>query len=255
VQPSQNLIRKESPTEEAIRFCRGRIVAAEKSISDAIDRFVALEVSLDEFHETEYWPRVGVHAEELDHLRGKILGRGVKPDAVKRKQRPRAAKEKEQTAPPEEKKELKRLYRELAKRYHPDAAPHAKDKEYYQSRMAAVNEAFAQGDLRKLQRMFNDSKVEIADPNESDESRLEALKIDEIVLAQLLDDYSGRFSRLERSSSNRLMRDVRDSAQRGIDVLEEMAEGFKRRIQIYKDVFEGMTSTPTRPRDLYAREH
>ncbi len=237
---SQNLIPKESPVEEEIRFARGRIVQQERHISDTIDQFVALEISLDEFHETEYWPRVGIHAEKLDTLRNKILGRGIRPDAVRRKKHPRAAVKKDDSIKPEEKNELKKLYRELAKRYHPDAAPHAQDKQYYETRMAAVNEAFANGDLRKLRRMYKDSKAEIKDSRESDESRLQTLRIDEAILSQLLRDYKGRLEDLERSFSNRLMRDVRENAKHGVDVLADMADGFKRRIEIYSGIFEGM---------------
>ncbi|PCI36669.1 MAG: hypothetical protein COB53_08830 [Elusimicrobia bacterium] len=245
--PSTDLIAQETPVQEAIRFSRGRIVEQERNISNLIDRFVALEMRLEDFHEQEYWPKVGIHAEELDVMREKILGRSIKPEAVHRKERPRKKPAKEKSVAPGEKDELKKLYRDLAKRYHPDAAPHAKDKQYYETRMSAVNDAFSRGDLRTLRRMFEDSKAEIENSDETDESRLRTLRIDETILGQLLRDYGRRLSRLEGSSVSRLMQDVRKSAEHGIDVLGDMADGFKRRIAIYQDIFEGMSPSPKIP--------
>lgn len=54
------------------------------------------------------------------------------------------------TATPKDKAAEKRLYRELARRFHPDLAESALESAYRTSMMAAVNRAYAAGDLHAL---------------------------------------------------------------------------------------------------------
>ena len=70
-----------------------------------------------------------------------------------------------QGAPPatvtdvEVKAELKSLYRELAKRYHPDLAMNDVEREAHGKRMAEINDAYAHGDLESLRRTASQSGV------------------------------------------------------------------------------------------------
>ncbi len=50
------------------------------------------------------------------------------------------------------KAELKSLYRELAKRFHPDLAANDLEREAHGTRMAEINDAYARGDLEELRR-------------------------------------------------------------------------------------------------------
>jgi len=55
------------------------------------------------------------------------------------------------------KTELKSLYRELAKRFHPDLAPQGTEREAHTARMAEINAAYARGDLASLRRTATES--------------------------------------------------------------------------------------------------
>jgi hypothetical protein len=55
------------------------------------------------------------------------------------------------------KAELKSLYRELAKRFHPDLAPQGTEREAHTARMAEINAAYARGDLASLRRTATES--------------------------------------------------------------------------------------------------
>lgn len=55
------------------------------------------------------------------------------------------------------KAELKSLYRELAKRFHPDLAAEAPEREAHTARMAEINDAYARGDLVSLRRVAAES--------------------------------------------------------------------------------------------------
>jgi hypothetical protein len=57
------------------------------------------------------------------------------------------------------KAELKSLYRELAKRFHPDLAVGGVEREAHGTRMAEINDAYARADLEALRRAASQSGV------------------------------------------------------------------------------------------------
>ncbi|MCP4422439.1 MAG: J domain-containing protein, partial [Chloroflexi bacterium] len=64
------------------------------------------------------------------------------------------AKKPRQALAKEEKASLKKLYRQLARRFHPDMALDEADRDYRTQMMMAINAAYAAGDLEKLEQLL-----------------------------------------------------------------------------------------------------
>lgn len=110
-------------------------------LADAIERLLAERQSL--------LTRLELHrqaAEETAENRHNPLG----PDAEQPPDYDDAAFESLPTATPRDKSAEKRLYRELARRFHPDLANGAAELAYRTSVMTAVNSAYTAGDIHAL---------------------------------------------------------------------------------------------------------
>lgn len=92
--------------------------------------------------EEAFW-RPGAAEEDADEVRGETADFDPPP--------PPAA---------DDEASLKRLYRELARRFHPDLAETAAERAYRTSMMAAVNAAYAAADLRALYDLAGELKPE-----------------------------------------------------------------------------------------------
>ena len=80
------------------------------------------------------------------------------------------------------KTELKSLYRELAKRFHPDLTADEAEREARGARMAEINEAYARGDLEALRRMAGQSDVRPKLPPTLAELLAERDRLDALVI-------------------------------------------------------------------------
>ena len=87
----------------------------------------------------------------------------------------------------ESEKRLKSLYRELAKKYHPDMARTPEDKEKFHKIMAEINQAYNDRDLKKMEelavRLKYPEKIFVRESLEEEFERLlrESEKLDEII--------------------------------------------------------------------------
>ncbi|MFO7684441.1 MAG: hypothetical protein R6X34_30795 [Chloroflexota bacterium] len=98
------------------------------------------------------------------------------------------------TATPRDKAAEKRLYRELARRFHPDLAETAVEQAYMTSIMAAVNNAYEQNDIQALYDLAG----------ELDPSALRKLAVSETGEIRRLREHILKAQRLERKASQRL---------------------------------------------------
>jgi hypothetical protein len=82
----------------------------------------------------------------------------------------------------EVKAELKSLYRELAKRYHPDLAMGEVERAAHGKRMADINDAYARGDLEALRRTASQSGVRSTLPPSLAELVAERDRLDALII-------------------------------------------------------------------------
>lgn len=188
---TQALVRAPLPEEREYARYLADVEARKRRIADLRAEVEALKLTLGRF-EAEYHARVGVLFVELDRLRLAaaeyerriaLLNAEARADPRRVEQdieREFAARREEVRAEGEETRrqeqvfrrerertqldaaaarELKRLYRELAKRYHPDLARTDEESRQREAIMRRVNAAFRDGDLSTLEALHREAEV------------------------------------------------------------------------------------------------
>jgi len=116
------------------------------------------------------------------------------------------------------KAELKSLYRELAKRFHPDLAANDLERESHGARMAEINDAYARGDLEALRRAAEESDVRAPLPPTLAELLAERDRLDALIIRLRQD-----IAELNRDPLMLLKIDTTLARHGGRDLLAEMA--------------------------------
>jgi hypothetical protein len=124
---------------------------------------------------------------------------------------------------PANQEQLKRLFRELAKRFHPDLTPEPEQKQWRQEMMAKVNAAYAAGDLQALEKLAQQQEQPAAEHRKSREEVLVELTGEIRRLDGLLAGLQNELDRLLRSQTVQLQLEVSMARQSGRDMLGEMA--------------------------------
>lgn len=140
-------------------------------------------------------------------------------------------REKEVLAP-EVKKELRRLYRELAKRFHPDLADSEEDRVRRNRIMAEVNDAYEQEDLSALQEMLEQYEWVQAEARANTwQGKLEALDKEIGRLDNLQAELERKIEEIENSSAFELWENARRAAEQGYDLFDALCKGLEKEIE------------------------
>ncbi len=131
----------------------------------------------------------------------------------------------------ESEKKLKSLYRELAKKYHPDMARTPEEKERYNKIMAEINQAYNDKDFGKMEELAMRLKIPEETFAETVEEEIERLqrenkKLDDIIL-RLEDELVA----LKNSDTYKLKVRVDESIAQGRDLLKEIEDNLKAKIE------------------------
>ena len=127
--------------------------------------------------------------------------------------------------------ELKRLYREVARRVHPDLAADPQEKERRNRVMAQVNRAYAEGDidwLRRLLKEWETSPEAIAGEGVAERLVRAIRKIHQA--RARLEEIRQELEELKTSDLAKLREAVRDAERQGHDLLDEMARSIDEQI-------------------------
>ncbi|MCP4423544.1 MAG: J domain-containing protein [Chloroflexi bacterium] len=135
---------------------------------------------------------------------------------------------------PDVQKQIKKLYRQLARRFHPDLAANEADRAYRTEKMTAINDAYAARSLTEL--MVFAAEMETAVPQsrsprgQSEADMVKALE-DEIRRCQRrLREIDLETKTLHTRSSVELMLEVKLVQRQGRDLLAEIAADLERKI-------------------------
>jgi hypothetical protein len=157
-----------NPEEQELARKREEQAAIESELAERELRSANLRAELGAF-ERQYLHHVGSRYAELDELKAGVAERlaqdqpaNARAQQAAREARSRAAEthstagEKSAATPRafESSPEMKRLYREVAKRVHPDLTSDRADRAKRQQLMAEANEAFERGDESRLRKLF-----------------------------------------------------------------------------------------------------
>lgn len=131
-------------------------------------------------------------------------------------------KEPRQRLEEEEKASLKQLYRQLARRFHPDMAVDEADREYRTQMMWAINAAYAAGDLEKLEQLLLEPDAPHTISIQSDEEQLALLTRELTRVQNRLEEIEDELARLDKHKSSVMMRQKEKVAQDGRDWFAEV---------------------------------
>ena len=137
---------------------------------------------------------------------------------------------------------LKQLYRQLARRFHPDLALDDADRAYRADIMKAINAAYAAGDLARLQELAQEpdsaDRLEYA---RTDQQLVQAMLIELNRCHRRLVEIKEELARLELHKSARLLRRSQRAEAEGRDLLQEISRDLQAEIaqkMIERDVLK-----------------
>lgn len=259
--PAGALVRTESPEERAYRRLLRQIDDRKQRVSDVQADLESLKLTLGRF-EAEYHARVGALFVDLDRVRLAIdeygrrvdrLRTNLRVDLIRLEQeiedafasRRRSIDEEQSEAgfyeqarradaerprlDADQAGEAKQLYRDLARRYHPDLARTPEERERRQEMMLRVNLAFRERDLAALRALHRAGAVD----DSSFETRPLAERIawanEEVLrLDALLADLHLELSTVQGSDTHRLWR----RCQATPAVLDTIADDLRAQLEI-----------------------
>jgi len=127
--------------------------------------------------------------------------------------------------------ELKQLYRQLARRFHPDMAVDELDGTRRTDLMTAVNAAYAAGDLEQLRQIaLEPESANLLDSAQSEAELLAALQEELARCRRRLEEIEAELARLNRRKSARLLARVEKAEADGRDWLQEIMQQMKEEI-------------------------
>ncbi len=179
------IVLQQSANAAALPEWREQLAAARNKLAERESELAQLRAQLMAF-EGRYLRQVGILYAELDELEARIAEREValydsesaRRRAEETRQQARAtheaaygeAHEAEEFEPPPS---LKTLFREVAKRIHPDFARDDDEQRHFTLLMATANSAYRRGDAETLQRLLDDHlEIHAAIAGEDDAAEL-----------------------------------------------------------------------------------
>ena len=222
-----------------------------------------LELTLATLHgelaafQWDYITRVGRLYTQLDDLEAQIADlefhRKPRDDSARRKAeaaRKRARQSKQATDDIEAdtpnrrfepSRTLGRLYRDAARKLHPDLTTDDSDKARRKKLMAEVNQAYEECDEARIRQILDDWQVSPEQVRGEDTAAELVRVIRTIALVEKRWAASrGEIEALQGSDLFKLKTQVQEAAQLGRDLLTEMARGLQERIASAKDILDAL---------------
>lgn len=250
IRESTTITKIPTPEERELDRKRSELVTLQSELSQRELDLVTLQAELRSF-ERRYLSIVGVRYAELDEINARIAevkARTHPEDTDAGKDAAKARMQAEETAQqvnenadlskkPKFKptEELKKKFREIAKKIHPDLADNDEDRIRRQKLMAEANAAYEEGDLQRLDQILREW-----------ESRPEAVKGEGIsaelvrvirkiaLIRERLGAIDTQISKLKRSDLWVLKIKVEKAESQGQDLLAQMATSLNGRISAAK---------------------
>ncbi len=249
-----------SPEQEELQEKRQLLAELRQTLADEELVLSTLKGELSLF-ERRYHHVVGVKYTELDEVKARILElaaqfypRSDDFRASARAARERARQSSQETAdfqPEEEDKEdfkpsedLKKLFREAAKKIHPDLAADPEEQARRHELMARLNQAYDRQDEEMIRTVLLDWEAE------RPAQKQETLGLQLVRTLRQIQQVRTRLDRIQReleamrdSSLYHLMQKIRSAADPERDLLEEMADGIEEKIITLKSRVRDIADT------------
>jgi len=132
---------------------------------------------------------------------------------------------------PADAKQIKRLYRRLARKYHPDLAADKTEERIRTEKMAALNEAYAAGSLVEMIALSSESEQDAdASQEQTNEALAHVLEQELARIRRKIALINNEMENLHNNPVVQLSLDIKLARRRGRDLLEEMGADLERRI-------------------------
>ena len=231
------IILQQSPDEAALMGRRGQLAEARGRLAEREAELAQLRAQLRAF-EGRYFREVGGLYAVLDELEARIAerevdlygsdsARGRAEEARRRAQETHEAAfgedddEADEIEPPAS---LKTLFREVAKRIHPDFARDEVEQKYFTLLMAQANQAYRRGDAETLMRLLDDhSEGSAGIAGESAAAELERIARQIRNAERDIAGLDAERAALLGSEIAHLYEDAEDAAREHRDLLAELA--------------------------------
>lgn len=230
------------PEEEELKLKKQELEGLESKLIELELQLVGLRGELSAF-ERLYLKRVGIHYAQLDEIEAQIAellarrdpgnhkAQGAAKEARARAEESRAGagelaiRETTRFAPSPS---LKSLYREVARRIHPDLAVNETDRAKRQKLMAQANQAYENGDEAKLRAILEEYETS----PEAVFGEGTAVDLVRVIrkIAQVkrrLAEIDAEMERIKKSDLFELKTKVDEGTNAGRDVLQEMASAIE----------------------------
>ena len=218
----------------------------ESDLADRELRAASLRAELGAF-ERQYLHQVGQRYAELDELKAQIAERvaAEQPENARAQQAAREARARADetrsaagdagpadSRPFEPDPELKRLYREVARRVHPDLTSDRADRVKRQELMAAANEAYETGDEARLHRVIEEYECS------PEAVRGDGAGADLVRVIRQISQIRGRLAEIEAETEQIIRSDIyqlrlrlEEGRRQERNLLKEMAERVEHQIE------------------------
>ena len=237
------------PEERELARKRAEQAAIEAELADRELRATSLRAELGAF-ERRYLHFVGARYAELDEWKAKLAERVAReqPGNERAQQSARVARAiagetksavgEETAKEPRNFKaspELKRLYRDVAKRIHPDLTSDRKDRAKRQQLMAEANKAYERGDEARLAKILTeyDCSPEVVEGEGAGAELVRTIRRVSQARSRLA-EIEAELDDLVRSDLYQLKSRVEEAEKTGHDVFAEMAEKVEEQIALAK---------------------
>jgi len=137
---------------------------------------------------------------------------------------------KHKTPSPKQEEKIRDLFRELAKRFHPDLTNDLAEKKWREEVMTKVNQAYANRDLKTLQALAEQPDRPAFSIMQTREQEIAGLKAELKRLDGVIADLKARIRHLEESPAWQLKLEARLQRRSGADMLTEMGNRLKEQI-------------------------
>lgn len=155
---------------------------------------------------------------------------GAAAEGYRYRERPLAPEKPTPRLTEDDSAELKRLYRRLARRFHPDLTASPDDRAYRTDMMMRINAAYANSDLERLLALALEPDSISGSYSYSDQELVDALRRELESCQRRLREIGQEMAKLERHESSRRMQQAEKRAAAGGDYFAEMWQELQRRL-------------------------
>lgn len=239
-----DIVREITPEEKELQKKQAELTALETELAQRELELVTIQAELNAFRNC-YLQALGKLYAELDAILAELaavraLEKPIGDKAWKRVEQARARAEETakdaQEAQDQSKKfkpseRLKKLYREIAKSFHPDLAGDETERSQFQQIMADANQAYKNGDEQLLEKLFTQGKHS-PEMVKGDGTGVDLVRVIRKIanIEERLKQIASETAAIKESALFQLKLKYEAMLEKGIDLLTEMAGYLNRQI-------------------------